>query len=649
MGVMRKKSVVKSRKARPQKARSSEAGTVLWILSIAVAALGVFWLPWMLSSTTPAVGESYVLGFNNRVGVLALGLSILLGTAGCYLGVRRPDACEWFEENPRLFPRWKEARGEYWIFLSISVLTAAVIGFWTSYIVDPSWCEARTGLHGIDLLAVGQVPYRDFMYQYGPALIYFPFWLSKISAGLISFERSFAIFLVVFSIAGFVALFSFLRSLQIPRRGLIAGIAFAAWAGGPSLGIHYTPIRFLVVPGALVLFDAAATRLSAGGGKASILLGLAAMAAVAAGLAISPEMGVSTAAGVFAYGFILLLRRSVSGALTCWLGATLIFAGTLLTFPGYLDSILDFTAGENNFPIYPDLDNLCMVAVSLLTLPPLIASALVNPAQKKAPFALAVAVGGGMLLPVAFGRCDPGHVTYNSLILALVMFPATASIGRIAYRIWIGVFAVLYVILNQVSYWNTYVVNFAEGIRLHDYYRAHPDLVASWKAKWDQLRLSTPHGSDLHWSKVLPYPDGLDQITSKGEVLMTGNCEGNMWLSRYLLLQKVPAHEYFDAFGLGASTPGQIDRRVREDMTYQFLMVPEQIVGLVNGKVNLDYYQQWITTFLSKLFLYPVTSKIKYSPFFPDAEYARRLLVSYKPIGRYQSFIVLEKQDAAPP
>jgi hypothetical protein len=617
--------------------------TILWTVAILIAAIGVFWLPWHLGSSTPVVGESYAFGFNNRAGILALGVSIFLGAAACYFSGKPAVAYKWIQASPRLFPPWKEARAEYALLIGISALMAAFILFWSSYLVDPAWCEARGFIYGMDLLALGQVPYTDFMYNYGPATIYLPLWLSNLSGGFFSIEQSYAMVMVFFTIGGFVALFAFLRSLEIPTslRPLVLGVALLVWTC-LTMGLQYGPLRFLIVPISLVFLDSVAARQSGRGIAALVWIGVAAAIAAAVSLAISPEMGISTTVAVAAYGFILMLRRWFAGAAACLLGAGIVFAATLLGYHGYLDSVFAFGSGGGNFPIYPNLHNICLVVISLITLSPLIASALANPTEKRAPLALALAVGGGMLLPVAFGRCDPGHVIANSVIPALMMFPAAA--GKVAFRIWISVFALLSVILYQVSYWTVYTGNFTYGIQWHEFYQTHPEQVATWKAKWDALRLSTPGGAALHWSKVLPFPEELEQLTSKGRVLLTNSSEGNLWLARFLLLQKQPPREYFDAYSQGASTPAQIERKVKEDRVYQFLIVPQSAITPLSGTIDLGAYQQGTSSFLSKLFLFPVNSEVKNSPYLPDTEYARRILGYFEPMGRYNSYVILRRK-----
>jgi hypothetical protein len=186
---------------------------LLWIASIMTAAIGVFWLPWHCASSIPVPGESYAFGFNNKVGILALGASIILGIAASYVGGRRTEGYQWLTVSPRFFPSWSEAKAEYRILIAACLLWSTWILFWGGYLVDPAWCESRGFYYGMDLLALGRVPYRDFMFNYGPATLYLPYWLSSLSGVGLSFEQAYPVILALFTSGGFVALFMILDRL----------------------------------------------------------------------------------------------------------------------------------------------------------------------------------------------------------------------------------------------------------------------------------------------------------------------------------------------------------------------------------------------------------------------------------------------------
>ncbi len=638
------------KKRKQELTRLQKAAPLFRYASIAVAAIGVFWLPWHVGSMAPALGESYSLGFDNHVGILALGLAIFLGAAASYFNPRRTGAYRWLRESPQLFPRWKEACAEYVVLIAMCALLSGVLLFWGAYLEDPAWCEARQFIYGIDLLALGQVPYRDFMFNYGPGTIYFPFWLSNLTGGGISFEQSYDIFLALFTVAGFIALFVFLRSVEIPNatRPWVLGLAAIVWTC-ISMGLHYTPIRFYIVPAAVIFLHAVASRQTGRDIKSLLWIAPAAGLATTACLIVSPEMGIAGAAAVCAYGLVLLLRKSILGASACWLGSAVMFVATLLIFPGYLDSVFSFESGGSNFPIYADLHNVCLVVTSLIVISPLIASAFAEPGEKRAPLALALAVGGGMLLPAAFGRCDPGHTIINGVIPSIMMFPAAAMAGKAAFRTWFAVYAILFVALSQFSYWNQYVPNYQYAIRMHKFYKDNPQLVATWRKQWDATRLASPYGKNLHWSKYLYYPEGLGTLTGRGRVLLTSGNEANLWLARFLLLQKDPPREYYEAYSQGASTPAQIARKVREDRAYDFLMMPQWVIQDI-GQIDLSAYARQENAFMSKLFLFPINVEVKNPPYLPDSEFAKQILQYYKPVAEYndKSYVILQKEDEIP-
>ena len=629
--------------------RAHLVSATLWSLSLLAAVAGVFWLPWFFSSTTPVPGESFALGFNNRFGILALGASLLLAIAARYLGARPLTHCAWLRDAARFFPPWKEARAEYSILLTSSILWSAGIFFWGGYITDPAWVEARGFIYGMDLLAVGVAPYRDYMYNYGPATLYLPFGLSNLTGGLLSFEQSYLVALCLFTIAGFVSLFVILRILEIPTglRPVVLLIAVLGWATFTG-GLQYTPLRFVVVPVALILLDAVARREFRTRTSAFACLCAGSFIALFCCIALSPEMGICGFAGLGAYCFILLLRGSFPVSAACGLGAILAGAAALLAFPGYLLGVLAFAAGGENFPIYPNLHNVVLVSISLITIPSLIASAIAGPGQSRAPLAASLAVGGGMLLPAALGRCDPGHVYINSLVPILMMFPATASAGKAWVRGWSWCCAILYVLCLQFSYWNTYEGAYADVVAMRYFYEHNPRVIAAWKNEWTALLRQSAHGKDLHWSKTLYFPDDLTNLTKQGSVLLTNGNDGNLWLVRFLLLQKKLPRDYFGAYTQGAVTKEQIDRKLRDTSAYEFLMMPLPILGQLSNPVDIVSYARDTSAFLSKLLLFPVTANVKFPPCHPDSEYARRLLLNYEPFVKFHSYIILKRRETSP-
>jgi len=628
------------------------AKTASMAAAIVVAAGGVFWLPWHLGGGTPVPGESYALGFNNRVGVASLAVAIALATLGWLFDRQARSAIEWFDPQPRPRPPVREAMVEYAILAISSILWGNVLWAWGTYLVDPAWAEARAFHYGMDLLAIGKIPYRDFMFNYGPATLYVPYGLSWLSGGDLSFERAYLVTMVLFTVVGFGMLFALVRTLALPakERAISLGLSLLAWAA-INMGLHYTPLRFFVVPGCVVLLDAAAwrARTEAGGIGAAVRLGLAAAVAAFACLTVSPEMGIAGSAAIIAYSVPLWATNRRGYALAICAGCLAVNGVMLLNVPEYLLSVVAFASGGSNFPIYPNLHNLALVGMAIYVLPRLLAAVYHEPSDRRSGLAMGLAVGGGMMLPAALGRCDPGHVFINTTVLATLMFGAAWAIGRRAWVAWGGLYSLLFIVIVQYSYWSHYYGNYVVASQMRQFYEANPAVVGAWKQKWDQMRQANPHGADLHWSSVLPFPEELESLAEQGEiVLVTGN-EWNLFLARFLVLQKIRSPDYFHAYSQGAVTPAQMNQKVRESLAARFLLIPAGVLAPLQGDIDLKAYERGIHDFLSHLLLFPVRSPVRRAPYLPDTVIAERLLEFFEPVGQYQNYVVLKRKPGVTP
>lgn len=638
-------SAIAKKKGTPVSSTRNKAN-VLWIFCGIVAALGVFWLPWHIHATTPVSGESFAFGFNNRVAILAFAAAILIACLARYLSAHRFCAQKWLVTQPRLFPSWKEAKTEYLVLTAGCLLWSVAALLWGNYICDPAWCDSRGFYYGMDLLASGRVPYRDFMYNYGPATLYCPFWLSNITGGWLSFDQSYPITVGLFTSLGFIFIFLILRNLELPETLRPWGLGFCIFIW-PALhmGLQGTSLRFLVVPGTLILFDAVFRKCSEKGGGSWLWIGAASVAAVTCSIMISPEMGICSVTAVAAFGFVLLLRRSFAQAVACLLGVALAAVASLLLMPDYLLTVFAFASGAENFPVYPNLHNVSLVAASLLSLPALIVAALCDPRQSRAPLTLSLAVAAGMLLPAAFGRCDPGHVASDGFIPIVLMFPAAAALGKTWLRGWIGYYIAVYVVGLQIFNWNLFAPSYSDAIQLHAYYRKNPQLIDSWRKEWDALRSKSPCAKNLHWSKVLPFPQELTPYTSKGTVGLTIGNEGNLWMARFLLLQNKLPRDYFHAYSQGAATKEQIAVKIRENSAYDFLIMPKTTFEVARGTIDLAVYQKVRCAYLSKILLFPMNSPVLHAPYLPEIEYARSMLIDYEPVADFNDYIILKKRS----
>ncbi len=616
-----------------------------WAVAILTAVVGIFVLPWYLANTTPVPGESYVLGFNNRVGILSLAAALAAALAARLVSVRPQTGIEWIAAHPVLLPPWTTGRLEYFVLGGWCVLWINILWGWGSSLVDPAWCESRGFYHGLDMMALGSVPYRDFMFNYGPSTLYVPHWLSTWTGGDLSVEHAYLVTLVLFTVLGFVCLFVCLRALAIPRRlrTLVLLLAVLAW-GEVNMGLNGVPLRFFVVPASLVAVHGFVWNRGLSDTRRAGRMLIAAVAAGFACFAVSPEMGIAVTVALVAMGLCPMLAGERATAITCWGGSLAALGITAVVIPDYFLSVFAFASGGHNFPIYPNLHNVALVGLSLFVIPAILASAARSPGDVRAPLAASLAVAGGILLPAAFGRCDPGHVFHDGILPLMLVFPAAIRWPKPWRMIAVAAYVVLYIVLLQVSYWSYYANNFTIAMQMRAAYEQNPQMVDTWREKWDALRARHPRGKDLHWSSVLPYPEELDDFTRQGPMLLLAGNEWNYWLARYLMLQQDLPPDYYHAYTQGAATPAQIDRKVREARGARFLIVPEFVLSPLQGPIDLVAYGKSLDRFLSGLLFFPVRSRVKNPPYLPDSEIAKRVLEDFKPIHKYQGYVVLEKK-----
>lgn len=623
---------------------------VIWGISVILAGVGVFYIPWFIPPSQPVPGESFVFGFNNKIGVLTLGVALFLASIAVYINPGKTGIV-WIKGEAKLLPSFREGKSCYVVLLSCCILWGGAITYWGNYLNDPSWGESRMFYHGMDLIALGQVPYRDFMFNYGPAMLYLPYGLSYCTGGYFGFEESYQIMLVLFTSAGFLGIFLILQKLELSssQRLLALILLVGAWAS-LMMGLQGTPLRFIIIPMAVVLMDNCYEKIGSFGIRSKIIKMIVSATSVITCVSLSPEMGIAGALSVSTYATTHLMRRAWIDGISILSGVIIAISAVLVGFPGYLTSVFAFGSGGDNFPIYPNAHNISLVVISLLTIPILIGKAIADPYDRRAPLSASLGVASVLLLVAAFGRCDPGHVMFNGFLPVIMMFPAAASIKRAWYRMWVGVYIVIYIVLFQVFYWTLYGGLIRSAISTHNFYRENSALVSTWQNDWNAKLKSNSKWKNLHWRKVLPFPNELSQFTYQGPVKIASSDDSNLWLGRYLLLQDRLPPDYFHAFSQGAATPDQIQQKLKESRAYEFLIIPKSAFAPIVAPIDLKAYRQGICSFLSRILLYPVDSEIIHEPYFKDTEYVKEILPDYEPQANFQEYLILKKksQEASP-
>jgi hypothetical protein len=403
----------------------------------ALAAVGVFLLPFLFPPSHPSLSAAYTAGFNNRVAALALASVGLLSFALAWKFQLFPRRTEDSDKGPiplRLVMSCVAASAAFTAtfgyFLCRAELASVDNRYFLEYMDDVSRYHQRI--------------YIDFSFAYGPLLLYFPLWIHSLLRPLhIGIEGSYYIALAMANVLGLVIAWFTLDALPLSRKvKSITLCMLAIMSMCPVMGLSYTFVRFLA-PFSTLLF---ASRI-----KNPLLLALTFAFGEALQLCISPELGFAFAAGACFYAICMTAKHG-----RAWLSAvvaSLVGAGISLWVAGphYLDSVRYYSHGDLNLIVEP-LGYIILFLIATAWLVPRMLAGAFRQRRPEAVLLASLFVVCLVLLPPAFGRCDPLHVFFNGagmFVLASVAIGAYSSDVR---KLWFFCFACSLIWMQFVNF-----------------------------------------------------------------------------------------------------------------------------------------------------------------------------------------------------
>lgn len=637
---------------------------VTTLLALLVGAYGMFILPWKLPPERISASESYAFGFNNRaallwvLGTFALTVLVKYAIAAREAPKNFKNYLGWVVTTPRLLPPWKEARSEYLLLGFFSLWMAFEVLFVNHLLQFPYWGESIYFLDHLDHLALGFHPHVDFQFNYGPLLLYGPFFLDRLTFHYLGIEDAYACFLILSYFLGFLGFFLYSQTLTLSssRRCLMLLLFCLFWIP-ISMGLNYVPLRFVILPVVIVFFHriSLSKTLERDPVWYYLIISCTAACSLVFTFCTSPEMGCVATVALLTYGVALLFQHRYWHTLSTFVG----IGGGLLFLTDFVPSLLrgmiGFSSGGYDFPIYPNAHNSALLIALLAVMPLLAISCLQHKADLRTPFAASLIMGAVGMLPAALGRCDPGHVMFNGLFLFTLLFPAAAFATRKRWIAYSALFFLL-VILYFLSYWNHYsgLCKFAFSERT--LYSQKKELIARSEQNWVSRKQSSSHGDLLHWKKTVFYPEGMEALDQLGTIATPLGVD--LSLERFLKLQNNYRPCYY---------PNANDVRYPEDvaflvsklLTYDTIILPQEAGELSNSHVTSQlnlfqntkkkelYEQQTQQHFLSKLLLYPVHSTIVKEHYNPNADLMQQLLPQCNQIGSFPGWIIVQPKKKA--
>jgi hypothetical protein len=621
------------------------ASRLITISAFAAACVAMFVIPWIFPRTQPVLGESYALGFNNRLAVIGLCLVIVAAAfARLFSASAADDAREtlaWFAGDG-----WQAIRRTTKLELAILGLfcffMTQFILWWDGMLVIPYWGEADYFLSRIDLVALGHRPYVDFHHNYGPLMLYAPLWLDWATGGGLGFETAYAWTVAAWTILGAACLFYFLSMLSLPSwtRPWVFGLGLIVWIP-LTMGLNYTPLRFTVVPAALMAFHTLVGR-SKGKSEWPIVPLIGSASAVMAAFMISPEIGLASTAAILAYAATVALRADWTGFTAIVVGVAVACGITHYSFPGYFHGLKAFAAGANNFPIYPNIQNLLLAGVATFVVSRLASAAYVASDDGRAPLSAGIAAASIVLLSPSLGRCDPGHVIVNSLMLFCLLFPASAIQGRRQHLTWIVIFGVALVAFPQLSYWSHYRGNYSSAFAVKTFYRENPVAVQDWRRAWETHRTHSPHAAKLNWKRPAPFPGWADQPEIR-QGSMAAPLAADIGLDRFVKLLREYKPPYHPTPKPEILTPVDAQRASADALRNDLIVLPESYAAASQSDSPIDKksYERQIGEFLSWLMVYPVRCTMQRQPFTPEVDVAKAVLAQGEVLGQGAGVVVV--------
>ncbi len=580
----------------------------------------------------PIDSQSYVFGFSNATSHLGLALTLVaLFLARLFI----PP----LNSSDRLLFRGlliSPARRSKSLLITLVVcitLTLFIVGGWWHLLPFGFFGESAYFLTRLDMMTMGRIPFRDFDYGYGPAMLWIPFLLSKASLGLIKIDTAYILTVLLFFALGLLAMESILRRFGISDRSKGILLLFGTLATlNITIGIQYTPLRFIYPLWAMLILHEFIRSSDARKGW------IAAFALPFAGLMLGPEIGLVTCIGSLV-GILWCLRSgephlaSRSFAVLAALAACLGIFG-----PAYFKMILFFGGGAYNFPIFPAPYILSILLVGCWVLPRL-GDAAWTGNDNYAPLCASLLFSLGLFLPAVLGRCDPGHVICNGIGILIFGLGAVIYERRHRWMIVIAAAALIILTTSQLAFWNHYdglIMNALSTRRAIEEYQSEIR-VAEWLVE-DRLA-KEPNNDRFTWTKRLPFsPDLLELLKYPSIAVPRGGSED---IDRFLKASGRYYAEYFVPPFDGIFTPDTVAKKINGLKNADILLVPGSFFQNMET-ADKDLYGKGWSAFLTGLFLFPVNCPAVNEPFLQDVIIARYISSTYQVVGNFRDYLILK-------
>jgi uncharacterized integral membrane protein len=389
----------------------------LFSVYCALSLFAVFYVPYFVP-VPPSTSDSYIFGYNNRVGIILLLLLVSIAaiwTKGLHFNFA-PAGTSF--KIPLKY-----------LWFSLAAESAACAGMYGIARQHPVISEAEQQINRVWLTSLGKTPYIDFEWPWGPIFLYIPKWISSLFH--LSIPQAYFVFWILCSLLGVALLFATINLVDLPatRKTSIFVLLFLfAILAVQNMGTNYSLVRYLCPTLFILIVYQVRGPLSQPGPpmRAAALCFLFTVIL----LTISPEVTIA-----FAFASIILLfprspssRRSMQTLAYLALVAALAILFFSARKARFFDSLVMDSHGGNSLPIILAPPTLLFFATVFVCACYLV-QRISQPAIRDNTVALiAFAVP---MLAAALGRADPGHMVLNGMGFFIAAFSYASNSPRL--------------------------------------------------------------------------------------------------------------------------------------------------------------------------------------------------------------------------
>lgn len=400
--------------------------------SICMAVGCIFALPFLFPPSFPAPGQSYVVGYNNKVASLSLALisaAVFLLSLG-----NSPNSALSLQSEKKLSWRWL-------------AFALTLVATWNGAL---SWLVFTAHGYGVeDFYFLPQLEkyyflhrplYRAVEFAYGPLLFYPPVWVHwLLSPWQISLRASYYIAMLGQHLAGVAMLWIVVNGLPMQRGLRLAGFAsLTLFSFTPLLGPNYTLLRYMLPVVLFVLLSRVLHPYSATAAAffAQILAWL-----VSSEMAIAFCLAVVVCYGHLAWRYWALRWLTPIAAVAAASALYLAILGREV-----LSSLVSMSRGWASRVPLPSLEVTTLLLATAWLVPRLVARHITRNSPDSG-LLLGLYAMGLALLPAALGPADIVHIAGDGMVLFLLSLVAVSELKQTTRALWAVAVAATYLLM----------------------------------------------------------------------------------------------------------------------------------------------------------------------------------------------------------